>query len=53
MLQSNKCSFDPSVYKDVPMGMFHCPVCGEMVVAGCKHPDYSLLEKENDNGTST
>jgi hypothetical protein len=27
------------------MGMYHCPECGEMVLAGVAHPDYSLLEK--------
>jgi len=25
-----------------PIGMYHCPECGEMVVAGLEHPDYSL-----------
>jgi hypothetical protein len=28
-------------------GMFHCPECGEMVIAGAPHPDYSLLEKDD------
>ena len=28
------CSFDPTLYTDVPLGMFHCPSCGEMVIAG-------------------
>ena len=23
-----------------PIGMFHCPYCGEMVLAGIVHPDY-------------
>lgn len=23
---------------DVPIGMFHCEVCGMMVLAGCPHP---------------
>ena len=38
---ANKCPFDPSVYVNVPLGMFHCPGCGEMVIAGMAHPDYS------------
>ena len=38
---ANQCSFDPSVYVNVPLGMFHCPECGEMVIAGMAHPDYS------------
>lgn len=25
--------------------MYHCPECGEMVLAGMEHPDYSILEK--------
>ncbi len=37
----NQCPFDPSIYNDVPLGMFHCPLCGEMVIAGMPHPDYS------------
>lgn len=32
------CSFQPELMKDVPVGMFHCKVCGEMVVAGVNHP---------------
>jgi hypothetical protein len=36
-----KCSFDPTHAEG---GMFHCPECGEMVVAGMAHPDYSILD---------
>lgn len=44
----NKCPFDPNApeYKDLPIGMFHCPECGEMVIAGIPHPDYSLLDDD-------
>ncbi len=45
------CTFDPSDLVGVPLGMFHCEQCGEMVLAGSKHPspctdhfDYSELE---------
>lgn len=31
-----------------PIGMFHCPECGEMVVAGVPHPDYSILDNLED-----
>ena len=34
------------IYADQPIGMFFCPICGEMVVAGMPHPDYSLLNEE-------
>jgi len=47
-MKSKKCSYDPSKLIGVPMGMFHCPECGEMVLAGYPHPDYSLLEKQDD-----
>ena len=36
------CAYDPSKVVG-PIGMFHCPNCGEMVVAGCPHPDYDRL----------
>jgi len=27
-----------------PIGMYRCPECGNMVVAGCAHPDYDRLD---------
>lgn len=38
------CDFDPEPLKGVPLGMFHCPYCGEMVLAGAEHPDYDWLD---------
>lgn len=38
------CSYDPSGLIGVPLGMFHCPQCLEMVIAGMPHPDYSILD---------
>ena len=38
------CPFDPSSMLDMPIGMFHCPKCGEMVVAGIPHPRWDLLD---------
>lgn len=35
-----ECTYDPTVMVGKPIGMFHCPECGEMVVAGMPHPDY-------------
>ena len=32
-----------------PIGMYHCPECGEMVVANMEHPDYSLLDDLDSN----
>ncbi len=31
-------------YIGAPIGMFHCPLCGEMVLAGMPHPDYSAWD---------
>ena len=44
-----KCDFDTMIYKDEPMGMFHCPYCGEMVLAGVPHPDYDYVNKSIDD----
>lgn len=33
-----KCPFDPKHLSGAPIGMFHCPLCGEMVIAGMDHP---------------
>lgn len=39
------CPFEPEHLVGVPLGMFHCEVCGEMVVAGLPHPRKSDEEK--------
>ncbi len=39
-----KCTYDPTPLKGQPIGMFHCPECGEMILAGIAHIDYSLLD---------
>ena len=31
------CPHDPTIYKGLPIGMYHCPICGEMVLAGLAH----------------
>ena len=32
------CTYDPSIIPPgTPIGMFHCPECGEMVIAGMEH----------------
>lgn len=41
-------------YIGAPIGMFHCPLCGEMVLAGMPHPDYNawdLIDSERNNET--
>lgn len=31
------CTYDPRPLLGAPMGMFHCPECGCMVLAGMEH----------------
>ena len=46
---TQKCSYDPSPLINVPLGMFHCPKCGEMIIAGMAHPDTPLIEEPPNN----
>jgi hypothetical protein len=32
--------WDPQQLAGEPLGMYHCPYCGGMVIAGMEHPDY-------------
>lgn len=36
--------WDPQQLKGAPIGQFHCPYCGAMVVAGVEHVDYRERE---------
>lgn len=50
----NQCPYDPKPLVNVPLGMFHCPICREMVIAGLEHPDYDeeiteIIIKGGDN----
>lgn len=38
LIQAGQCPYEPEHLVGVPLGMFHCECCGEMVVAGFKHP---------------
>lgn len=40
-----KCDYDPKEMAGQPIGMFHCPKCGEMVLAGVDHPDMDDVDK--------
>lgn len=33
--------WDPIQLKGAPLGQYHCPYCGEMVLAGVDHIDYN------------
>ena len=37
LVAKDECPYEPEHLIGVAMGMFHCPVCGEMVVAGLHH----------------
>lgn len=37
-LRHHRCDYDPTVMTGAPIGMYHCPKCREMVVAGLPHP---------------
>lgn len=41
LVQSDQCPFEPEHLIGVALGMFHCEICGEMVVAGFPHPRQS------------
>ena len=32
------CSEKPELLKGQPLGQYHCPDCGAMIIAGIKHP---------------
>jgi len=48
-----KCTFDPTIYAGMPIGMFHCPECGEMQLAGQPHlptlEEIMAAEEQEDN----
>lgn len=37
--------WDPQQLLGAPIGQYHCPYCGAMVVAGISHLDYSLARE--------
>ena len=38
LINNDKCPYEPERYTNVPIGMYHCPLCWEMVLAGMPHP---------------
>lgn len=40
-----KCTHDPNLTTG-PIGMYHCPDCGDMVLAGMDHPDMDEVDKQ-------
>lgn len=37
MFNKGECPYEPEHMAGAPIGMFHCPVCGIMVLAGLPH----------------
>lgn len=37
LIENGQCPYPSEFLLDVPMGMFHCPLCLDMIVAGLKH----------------
>lgn len=51
-----KCTHDPTQFKNLPIGMYHCPQCGEMVLASIGHPEpdkYFICEECGSLKTQT
>jgi hypothetical protein len=40
------CPYDPIPLAGLPMGMFHCPTCGCMIIAGWEHGECDIDECE-------
>ena len=38
LIKDGKCPYPCEHMFGVPIGMHHCPLCGEMVIAGVPHP---------------
>lgn len=52
LITQDRCPYEPQHLQDVALGMFHCPLCGEMLIAGMGHPraadeDYADLDRSN------
>lgn len=51
LVKAMLCPYDPTPLLGQPLGMFHCPFCGCMVVAGVVHgPCFKSLCPAYDEG---
>jgi hypothetical protein len=41
LVTNGRCPYPTHMMVGVPMGMFHCPICGLMVLAGAPHGSYT------------
>lgn len=44
-MPANTCDYDPKVLTGAPIGQFHCPKCGDMVIAGLAHYPPSTINE--------
>lgn len=44
--------WDPEQLRGAPMGQYHCPYCGAMVLAGIEHLDYIAETDPHDQRRS-
>lgn len=42
---NGECMEHPEMLCGLPCGMYHCPYCGEMIVAGIPHPTKAMYEE--------
>jgi hypothetical protein len=45
-IADDKCPYPTQHLLGVPIGMFHCPLCGEMVLAGQEHGPRVFTDEE-------
>lgn len=43
------CQEKPELLRGAPIGMYHCPDCGVMILAGVPHPDLCKLCLDRQN----
>jgi hypothetical protein len=48
-LRRKPCSEDPRQLAGLPIGMYHCPDCGMMVLAALAHPSPGATQDEKDH----
>lgn len=47
-MKREQCDYDPRELAGMPIGMFHCPKCGDMVLAGLAHPVPDDFDDDED-----
>ncbi len=49
-LKSGSCPYEPEHLIGIPLGQFHCEVCGMMIVAGLTHPPIKWVGDTYEEG---